>query len=125
MSVERIPGRYVVSNYDIDNEYEIIDRIEKIAVIFSFSPAICFDTDFDTIARQSKEMLNNKYGTFKVITMTIYMTPISFSIGLLFYAISIFKYDFLNVTPIALDLVVNTISDGYIVLDDENIIINR
>lgn len=52
------------------------------------------------------------------------ITSISFSLGLLFYAIAIFKYNFLNVTPIALDLVVNTISDGYIVLDKNNVIVN-
>lgn len=69
-------------------------------------------------------VLLNFLGTFKVITMSIYITPISFSIALLFYAISIFKYDFLNLTPIALELVVNTISDGYIVLDEDNIIID-
>lgn len=69
-------------------------------------------------------VLLNFLGTFKVITMSIYITPISFSIGLLFYAISIFKYDFLNLTPIALELVVNTISDGYIVLDEDNIIMD-
>ena len=69
-------------------------------------------------------VLLNFLGTFKVITMTIYITPISFSLGLLFYAIAIFKYDFLNVTPIALDLVVNTISDGYMVLDEDNVVIN-
>ena len=69
-------------------------------------------------------VLLNFLGTFKVITMTIYITPISFSLGLLFYAISIFKYDFLNLTPIALELVVNTISDGYIVLDEDNLAIS-
>lgn len=68
LSVERIPGRYVVSNYDIDDEFEIIDRLEKIAGIFSFSPALCFDTDFDTIAKESISMFENKTGTFKVVT---------------------------------------------------------
>ena len=70
-------------------------------------------------------VLLNFLGTFKVITMSIYITPISFSVALLLYAISIFKYDFLNLTPIALELIVNTISDGYLVLDENNIIINN
>ena len=50
------------------NEFEIIDRIEKIAGIFSFSPAVCFDTDFDAIAKHAATMLEGKYGTFKVVT---------------------------------------------------------
>jgi len=66
--VEKIPGRYVVSHYDVDIESEIIDRISKIAGIFSFSPAVCFDTDFDQIAKQAILMMNDKNGTFKVIT---------------------------------------------------------
>ncbi len=68
LSVEKIPGRYVVSNYDEDDEFEIIDRLEKVAGIFSFSPAVCFESDFDTIAKQAILMFENKCGTFKVET---------------------------------------------------------
>ena len=68
LNVEKIPGRYVVSNYDVDDEFEIIERLEKVAGIFSFSPAVCFDSDFDAIAKQAIEMCAQKYGTFKVVT---------------------------------------------------------
>ncbi len=67
-TVERIPGRYVVSNYDFDDEFEIIDRLSKIAGIFSFSPAVCFDTDFETIKSQAISMAEGKTGTFKIET---------------------------------------------------------
>lgn len=66
--VDKIPGRYVVSKYDIDDECEIIDRIQKIAGIFSFSPAICFDTDFELIAKHAVSMFETKIGSFKVET---------------------------------------------------------
>ena len=68
LSVDKIPGRYVVSNYREDDEYEIIDRIGKVAGIFSYSPAICFNSDFDTIAKQSIKMFESKRGTFKIVT---------------------------------------------------------
>ena len=66
----------------------------------------------------------NLLGTFSIIPMTIYVTPISFAFGILFYALAIFKFDFLKVTPIALQRIVDRISDGYLVVDEKNIIID-
>ena len=66
----------------------------------------------------------NLLGTFSIIPMTIYVTPISFAFGILFYALAIFKFDFLKATPIALQRIVDRISDGYLVLDEKNNIID-
>lgn len=66
--VVKIPGRYIVTNYAEDIETDIIDRISKVAGIFSFSPAICFETDMEVIASQAVEMMAGKTGTFKVVT---------------------------------------------------------
>lgn len=66
----------------------------------------------------------NLLGTFSIIPMTIYVTPISFAFGILFYALAIFKFDFLKITPVALQRVVDRISDGYLVLDEKNKIID-
>ena len=66
----------------------------------------------------------NILGTFNIIHTTVYMTPISFSITILFYAIAIFKFDFLTVTPIALQRIVDRMSDAYIVINEENRIID-
>ena len=62
----------------------------------------------------------NILGVFGIIGMTIYITPISFSITILFIAIAIFKFNFLGVTPIALQKIVDRMSDCYIVLDEDN-----
>ena len=62
--------------------------------------------------------------TFQIFDLSIYVTPISFSISLLFYALAIFKYNVLNLTPIALDLVVNTMSDAYVVLNKQNEVVS-
>ena len=59
----------------------------------------------------------NVLGTFNIIPMTIYITPISFSIAVLFFALAMFKFKFLSVAPIALQRIVDRISDSYLVLD--------
>ena len=65
----------------------------------------------------------NILGTFKIINMSVYFTPISFSFTLLFHAFAIFKFSLLNVSPIALQRIVNVMSDSYLVLDtDEHIV---
>ena len=67
-------------------------------------------------------ILVNMLGAFNIISMSIYTTPISFTLGILFFAFAIFKFDFLKVTPIALQRIVDRISDSYIVLNEDMII---
>ena len=64
----------------------------------------------------------NILGTFKIIPMSIYITPITFTITIVFLAIAIFKFQFLGVAPIALQKIVDRISDGYVVLNEDNTI---
>jgi len=59
----------------------------------------------------------NVIGSLKIIPMTIYVTPICFTLTLFFIVISIFKFNFLSTAPIALQKIVDNISDSYIVLD--------
>ncbi len=56
------------------------------------------------------------------IPMSIYLTPMSFTITAIFFAFGILKFRFLSITPIALQRIVDRISDGYIVLNEDNII---
>ena len=67
-------------------------------------------------------LINVLGGVFKVIPMTVFATPIAFSVSVLCLALAIFKFDFLKVTPIALQRVVDRMSDGYIIVNDENIV---
>lgn len=62
----------------------------------------------------------NILGTFKIIPMSIYITPITFTVTIVLCAISIFKFQFLGVAPIALQKIVDRISDSYIVIDENN-----
>ena len=64
-------------------------------------------------------IIANFLGTFKIIPMTIYITPITFALTVLFFSLAIFKFNFLGAAPIALQKIVDRISDSYIVLNDD------
>jgi len=67
-------------------------------------------------------LLINILGTFNIIQMSIYITPISFALAIVFFALAIFKFNFLKVTPIALQKIVDRMSDSYIVLNEDMLI---
>lgn len=62
----------------------------------------------------------NLMGMFKIVPMTIYLTPIAFVITFICLFFSIFKFNFLGSTPITLRKIVDRISDSYIVISDDN-----
>lgn len=64
----------------------------------------------------------NILSTLGILNSSIYTTPIAFTVAILFIALAIFKFDFLKMTPIALQRVVDRMSDGYIIVNDENIV---
>ncbi len=66
--------------------------------------------------------ITNILGTFKIIPMTVYMTPMSFALTMICFAFAIFKFQFLGIAPIAVQIIANRISDSYLVLD-ENLVI--
>lgn len=66
----------------------------------------------------------NLFGTLKIFDMNVCLTPISFSIAIIFYIFAIMKFNFLNITPIALRKIVDRMSDRYVVLDENNLIID-
>ena len=66
----------------------------------------------------------NMLGSIGSISMSIYATPIAFSVTIICFTIGIFKFDLFKIAPIALQKIVDRISDGYVVLDDNNMIID-
>ena len=64
----------------------------------------------------------NILGVFQFVPMSIYLTPISFSLTILLCALAIFKFKLTTVTPIALQRIVDRISDSYIILNEDNTI---
>ncbi len=69
-------------------------------------------------------VLFNLLHTFNIIESSIYLTPITFILGISFYALAVFKFEFINVAPIALQKVVDRISDGFIVINENGEIVD-
>lgn len=67
-------------------------------------------------------LVPNILGTFGIIRMSVYMTPILFTLSMILCAIAIFKFDFLKVTPIAMQRVVDRMSDSFLVISEDGII---
>ena len=63
-------------------------------------------------------LVTNILGTFQILPMTVYITPISFALTMICFAFAIFKFQFLGIAPIAVQIIANRISDSYLVLDD-------
>ena len=61
---------------------------------------------------------------FRIASFSMYLEPISFGVAVVCFMLAILKYDFLNIAPIALQTVVDHISDSYIVVDENYNIID-
>lgn len=66
----------------------------------------------------------NILGTTKLVSMSLYLTPISFTLAMIFYAFAILRFNFLSISPIALQRIVNVMSDSYVVLNTNSTIID-
>ena len=74
------------------------------------------------IAGMSIPIVVNVLGTFKIIPMSVFITPISFAFAMVFFALAIFKFKFLGIASIALRTVVNRMSDSYIILNENYVV---
>ena len=74
------------------------------------------------LAGMSIPIVVNVLGTFKIIPMSVFITPISFAFAMVFFALAIFKFKFLGIAPIALRTVVNRMSDSYIILNENYVV---
>lgn len=59
-----------------------------------------------------------------IFDIPLYMETVAFSIGVFFFIIAITRFGFLSIVPIALQTVVDHISDSYIVVNEHNEIID-
>lgn len=64
----------------------------------------------------------NILGAFNIIPMTIYVTPICFAFAIIFFALAIFKFKFLSVAPIAMQRIVDRMSDSFLVVNEDETI---
>lgn len=64
-------------------------------------------------------LLINLLITFQIGNLPYYFESISFSFAIICFIFAIFKFQFLNIAPIALQQVIDRISDGFIVVNEE------
>ena len=66
----------------------------------------------------SLPIITNILGAMKIISMSIYITPITFAFTIICLTFAIFRFDLFKSTPIALQRIVDRISDSYVVLNE-------
>lgn len=76
-------------------------------------------TTFLLISGALAPLIPNVLGSFKIISISIYVTPISFIFTSVLYYIAVFNLKALNITPIALRTVINNMSDAFIVVSND------
>ena len=64
-------------------------------------------------------MTVNLLATFAVVPMSISATPLAFTVTVICHAIAIYWLGFLNLAPMALQRIADSLTDAYVVLDDE------
>ena len=65
-SISKIPGRYMVTGFDSNDLPLILESLQKIAGIFSFSVATQVDSNYQSIKDEAINQMANISGTFKV-----------------------------------------------------------
>ena len=64
----------------------------------------------------------NILGYLGILNLNIYITPITYIVTIFCYTFAMFKLQLFKSSPIALQKIVDRISDSYIVLNDDNVI---
>lgn len=114
---EGVPGSYMIV-------HNIYSYSLLLLVVFQMIKATLKNSGFFSkqslllILGISIPLVINILGTFKILPMTVYITPISFALTMICFAFAIFKFQFLGIAPIAVQIIANRISDSYLVLDD-------
>ncbi|MGE5329182.1 MAG: histidine kinase N-terminal 7TM domain-containing protein [Deltaproteobacteria bacterium] len=61
----------------------------------------------------------NALENLNIVKLSTYTTPVAFSLGIICFTLAILKFKFLNIAPIALQNVVDQISDSYVIINEE------
>lgn len=69
-------------------------------------------------------MVISMLATFKIANFSIAATPIAFLMTVILHGVAIYKLNFLKVTPVAIQNVLDNISDGYLIISDGGVIMD-
>ncbi|MDP2891536.1 MAG: histidine kinase N-terminal 7TM domain-containing protein [Bacillota bacterium] len=69
-------------------------------------------------------MVVSLMATLQIFNLSIAATPLSFVATIIFHGIAIFRFQFLNLTPIALRTVMDRINDCYAIVNDRLVVVD-
>lgn len=118
---EGVPGNYMIVHNIYSYTLLLLGVIQMIKAT-SKNSGFFSKQSLLLILGISIPLVTNILGTFKILPMTVYITPISFALTMICFAFAIFKFQFLGIAPIAVQIITNRISDSYMVLN-ENLVI--
>lgn len=64
----------------------------------------------------------NILGSLQIVPISVYATPITLAITIACFTLALFKFNLFKITPIAMQRIVDRISDSFIVINDNKII---
>ena len=64
-------------------------------------------------------LITNIIGGLGIIQMSVYITPISLTFTIILFSLAFFKFNILKTTPIALQTIVDKISDSFVILNED------
>lgn len=67
-------------------------------------------------------LVGNLMGVLKIISLTIYVTPMLFIVTSICLALAVIKFKALNIVPVAFKTVVDSMSDSFVVISDDGTI---
>lgn len=70
-------------------------------------------------------LVPNVLGSLKIIPISIYVTPIMFTVTSMCFYIAVFRLKAFNITPIAFRTIIDTMSDAYIVISNDGTIVDN
>ena len=114
---EGVPGNYMIVHNIYSYTLLLLGVIQMIKAT-SKNSGFFSKQSLLLILGISIPLVTNILGTFKILSMTVYITPISFALTMICFTFAIFKFQFLGIAPIAVQIIANRISDSYLVLDD-------
>lgn len=63
-------------------------------------------------------LLADSFSTLGITNWPTYVENIAFAVTIIFFMLAMFKYDFLNITPIANKIILNSLTDSYVIIND-------
>ncbi len=131
----------IYRTFSVDNSAIEFGPLMFVAGLFSYIPLMASIVVMITFAVRSKNrlymwqalffvlgdlppMVVNIMATLKLVNVSLVATPLSFALTIVFHGFSIFYFHLLDIKPLALQRVLERLSDCYLVLSDTGLVVD-